>query len=510
MRVTFAVGSLRREPVTSICGTDLEGGTMRFLSRLMTLTVLSLLGLATNEARADGGEPTNKVPATSGAVKVESLDAQANPAQTLYQVALRAEPDDDDKPKAKKKHEEEDEDDDKPKAKTKKKHEEEDEDDDKPKAKKKHKEEDDDDKPKAKTKKKHKEEVEDDDKPKAKTKKKHEEEVEDDDKPKAKTKKKHEEEDEDDDKPKAKTKKKHEEEDEDDDKPKGKAKKKEREEDEDEDKPKAKKKEGKEEDEDDDKPKTKKKDEDKDDESKAARSAVIDAKIDLTSRSASLSRADEKGDSSTQENREWTKSFQVKERDLATTGRNPYFILEPGYQLVLKGNEKGKEIELVVTVLNDTREVDGVETRVVEERESEDGQPVEISRNFFAISRRTNDIYYFGEEVDIYKNGRVVDHEGAWLSGVKGAKFGLAMPGTPLIGARHYQEVAPGVALDRAEILGSSGVLETAAGTFKNCLKVEETTPLEPDAKEVKLYALGVGLIKDGPCKLVRFGISRK
>jgi hypothetical protein len=30
------------------------------------------------------------------------------------------------------------------------------------------------------------------------------------------------------------------------------------------------------------------------------------------------------------------------------------------------------------------------------------------------------------------------------MSGEKGARFGLITPGTPLLGARYYQEIAPG------------------------------------------------------------------
>jgi hypothetical protein len=207
---------------------------------------------------------------------------------------------------------------------------------------------------------------------------------------------------------------------------------------------------------------------------------------------------------------EFTSTFLVKESDLTSTGRNPHFVLEPGYQLVYEGTEKGKKVALIITVLNETKKVGNVETRVVEERETKENQPVEISRNFFAICKRTNNVYYFGEEVDIYADGKVVSHEGAWLSGVDGAKFGLAMPGTALLGARYYQEIAPGKAMDRAEILSISDSLETPAGTFANVLKMEETTPLEPDDKEIKYYAAGVGLLKDGPMKLVRYGAMQK
>jgi hypothetical protein len=85
------------------------------------------------------------------------------------------------------------------------------------------------------------------------------------------------------------------------------------------------------------------------------------------------------------------------------------------------------------TVLNETKTVDGVECRVVEERETKDGKLVEVSRNYFAIGKRTNSVYYFGEDVDIYKDDKVVSHEGAWLAGKNGARFGLMMPGLPLL-----------------------------------------------------------------------------
>jgi hypothetical protein len=153
--------------------------------------------------------------------------------------------------------------------------------------------------------------------------------------------------------------------------------------------------------------------------------------------------------------------------------------------------------------LDQTRIVDSVETRVVEERETTNGELTEVSRNFFVISRQTNNVYYFGEEVDMYKGGKIVSHEGAWQSGVNGAHYGLMMPGSPLLGSRFYQEVAPNVAMDRCEIISTSETLQTQAGRFENCLKTEETTPLEPKSKEHKYYAKGVGLIRDADLYLV-------
>jgi hypothetical protein len=71
--------------------------------------------------------------------------------------------------------------------------------------------------------------------------------------------------------------------------------------------------------------------------------------------------------------------------DFTSNGANTYFILEPGYKLTLenpKDQQETEELQLVITVLNETKIVDGTETRVVEERETEDGELVEVSRNY--------------------------------------------------------------------------------------------------------------------------------
>jgi hypothetical protein len=188
----------------------------------------------------------------------------------------------------------------------------------------------------------------------------------------------------------------------------------------------------------------------------------------------------------------WRDSFPVDKANLADSGRNPYFILEPGYRLTL-ANAKDT---LIVTVLEDTKLADGVRTRVVEERETKGGKLAEVSRNYFAIDKITSDLYYFGEDVDIYKNGKISGHEGAWLAGVNGAKFGLMIPGKPAVGARYYQENAPKVAMDRAEIISVTEEAKVPAGVFKNCLHTRESSALEKGSED-KLYAPGVGLIKD-------------
>ena len=202
----------------------------------------------------------------------------------------------------------------------------------------------------------------------------------------------------------------------------------------------------------------------------------------------------------------YTDEFFLEDCEFSDTGSSRFFRLEPNYQLTLKSEKDGTETELVIKVLADTKVVDGVMTRVVEERESEDGELVEISRNFFAICKETNSVFYFGEQVDDYENGQIVGHGGEWLAGEDGAKAGLMMPGLVLINSKYQQETAPGVAMDRARIVSMDETLSTPAGDFEDVLKIRETTPLEPDAIEFKFYASGIGLIQDADLKLVEHG----
>jgi len=209
-----------------------------------------------------------------------------------------------------------------------------------------------------------------------------------------------------------------------------------------------------------------------------------------------------------QDEREFTTDFRIEECTFSSVGRNPFFILEPGYQLTLEGESDEGPVVVQITVLDETKKVDNIVTRVVKEMEWEDGELIEVSQNYFAICNETNSVFYFGEDVDIYDEGEIVSHDGAWLAGQDGAEAGILMPGTILLGSRYYQEIAPGVAMDRAEIMVMDATVETLAGTFSNCLETLETTPLEPSAEDSKFYAPGIGLIVDAELSLAEIPIN--
>lgn len=204
-------------------------------------------------------------------------------------------------------------------------------------------------------------------------------------------------------------------------------------------------------------------------------------------------------------NSSWKEEFGIAKCNLLTTGRNPYFILEPGFQLVLEGGDT----KLQITVLDQTKTVDGIVTRVVEEREWKDGKLYEVALNYFAICEQTKDVFYFGEDVDFYENGKVVKHDGSWLAGTNGNRAGLMMPGAPKVKMKYYQEIAPGVAMDRAEIVSLEESCKTPAGTFTGCMKVKEGSAIELFAKEYKYFAPGIGLVRDEDVRLIRHGFIK-
>jgi hypothetical protein len=179
---------------------------------------------------------------------------------------------------------------------------------------------------------------------------------------------------------------------------------------------------------------------------------------------------------------------------------NPFFPLPVGAEWVLVGESEGSVVRVVVTSLAATETVAGVTTRVVEEREWEDDALVEVSRNFFA-QNADGTVCYYGEDVDIYEDGEIVSHDGAWRAGPS-AQPGIFMPGDPRVGQTFKQEIAPGIAEDEAELVAAGETVEVDFGTFTDTIRFSEFNPLDGGTSE-KIYARGVGLIVDVPVERI-------
>jgi hypothetical protein len=192
----------------------------------------------------------------------------------------------------------------------------------------------------------------------------------------------------------------------------------------------------------------------------------------------------------------WNAISRVDVKNLVTTGKNRYFNLEPGYRLRYANGDAA----LTITVRRKTKVIDGVEARVVEEKESHHGQPTKIVWRYYAIDKTTSAVYCFGVHNQSYYKGRLLSNRG-WRSGARGAMFTLVMPASPNLGDTLLRNHSLDTPRRREQIINVSETVITPAGTFANCVCTETTGSRE---NKVKAFAPGVGMVQDGPFALIK------
>lgn len=176
--------------------------------------------------------------------------------------------------------------------------------------------------------------------------------------------------------------------------------------------------------------------------------------------------------------------------------QNPYFPLTVGTTFVLEGESDGEDIRVEMYITDQTKEILGVTTTVVREREWEDGELIEDTFDWYANDNEGN-VWYFGEDSKEYDDGELVSTAGSWEAGVDAAEPGILMKGDPQVGDVYRQEYYEGEAEDMAEVLSLDASVTVEYGSFDNCLQTKEWTPLEPGVAEHKFYASGVGILKE-------------
>jgi hypothetical protein len=170
---------------------------------------------------------------------------------------------------------------------------------------------------------------------------------------------------------------------------------------------------------------------------------------------------------------------------------NRFFPLVPGSQWFYRSPSE----EVTINVLGTVRRIDGVPCTVVHDVVRHNGRTIEDTLDWFA-QHVDGSVWYCGEQTGELEGGRVVDVSGSWRAGEEEARPAIVMQAAPQVGQAYRQEFLLGEAEDAAIVRtlnGSTAVL--AASCDRSCLITREITPLEPDAREDKYYAPGVGLI---------------
>lgn len=171
---------------------------------------------------------------------------------------------------------------------------------------------------------------------------------------------------------------------------------------------------------------------------------------------------------------------------------NKYFPLKPGTTFVYKESSDGEQTRDVFTVTNNIKVIIGINAREVHDNAYVNGKLEESTDDWFAQDDNGN-VWHFGEFTTDFTTG---SHEGSWQAGLKGAKHGIIMLAQPMVGDTYNQEVAKGVAEDKATVLSLKEKVCVPYGCFSNVLKTADFTPLEPDVLEHKFYAQDIGNIK--------------
>jgi hypothetical protein len=197
------------------------------------------------------------------------------------------------------------------------------------------------------------------------------------------------------------------------------------------------------------------------------------------------------------------KDFDPSNFDNSTTVDNKWHPLEPGAHSVFEGSaiDDGERISrrVVSTVTDLSKEINGVNSVVVWERDYNDGQLVEAELGFFAQDNDGN-VWHMGEYPEEYEDGEF-DKAPGWLAGFEGATAGIAMRAQPRPGTPGYaQGYAPPPInwIDRGRVYKVGQKTCVPVDCYEDVLVIEEFERNKPGAYQLKYYAPGVGDIRVG------------
>jgi hypothetical protein len=177
---------------------------------------------------------------------------------------------------------------------------------------------------------------------------------------------------------------------------------------------------------------------------------------------------------------------------------NPYLPKLPGMRWeYLEVTSDGEFETITVEVLEQRRQVMGVETVIVRDVVTDaGGNVIEDTYDWFAQDAQGN-VWYFGEDTTAFLDG-VATKDGSWEGGVGGALPGIVMPGAPQVAASGYrQEFLPGEAEDMGQVIEVGAAVDVPAGSYDDVVRTRDWTPIEPEVVEHKAYAPGVGWVHE-------------
>jgi hypothetical protein len=185
---------------------------------------------------------------------------------------------------------------------------------------------------------------------------------------------------------------------------------------------------------------------------------------------------------------------------------NKFNPLPPGTQFIFEGRSNrglGRLPHRVIFTVTDlTKEINGVRTRVLWDRDVNAGKLLEGELAFHAQDDDGN-VWNLGEYPEEYdEQGRFEAAPDTWIAGLQGAKAGVLMRADPKTGTSSYhQGLVPAIDFaDKARVLKTGQRNCVPYGCYNDVLITDETNPVEPaDGHQLKYYAPGIGNIRAAP-----------
>lgn len=169
--------------------------------------------------------------------------------------------------------------------------------------------------------------------------------------------------------------------------------------------------------------------------------------------------------------------------DFDTRIDNPWLPLVPGSEWEYAVQQPGAARTVTVTVLEPTREVQGVAATAVQSvTANQRGEVLDDTIEWYAQDEAGN-VWYLGEQ-------------GIWEAGVDGAEAGLAMPARPRVGDGYRKGYAEGVVEDRTLVVDLDGSASVPYGDLTDLLETTDSSPLEPEVVAHRSFARGIGLVR--------------
>lgn len=192
--------------------------------------------------------------------------------------------------------------------------------------------------------------------------------------------------------------------------------------------------------------------------------------------------------------------FDAKTFTDPTTIDNEWFPNATGYQVTYEGQVKSAEENfrrrIVFTVTDLTKDINGIKTRVLWERDYNDDVLAE-SEILFLAQDDAGAVWLLGEYPEEYEEGKFTGAPSTWVAGLEGAEAGIVMLPDPTLDSPTYvQGLAPKVEFYDVARISKVGLDKCVpAGCYKDVIVIDEWDPAaQPeDGHQLKYQAKGVG-----------------